>query len=106
MGKAFRSRGREVVCRNRATPRHRELPGWRHLTLEALEFRHMLSMTPVVTLGADASIDEGLQFQRAAEFVDTEGSSWTGTVDYGDGSDIEPLVSFRRLCKIFAAGRR
>jgi ribosomal protein S16 len=52
----------------------------------------MLSVAPLVALGSDAGIDEGSLFQQACSFTDDDGSAWTGTVDYGDGSAAEALT--------------
>jgi PKD domain-containing protein/WD40 repeat protein len=42
---------------------------------------------PVVTLGPDASLLEGVTLSRIASFTDDDAStSWTGTVNYGDGT--------------------
>jgi hypothetical protein len=42
---------------------------------------------PVVTLGADETLVEGQKLSRLAGFTDQDAStSWTATVDYGDGS--------------------
>jgi len=42
---------------------------------------------PIVTLGADATLSEGVALSRLASFTDLDAStSWTGTVNYGDGS--------------------
>jgi hypothetical protein len=48
---------------------------------------------PVVTLGPDANLDEGVALSRLASFTDEDAStSWTGTVNYGDGSASAPLL--------------
>ena len=42
---------------------------------------------PVVTLGPDQSLDEGVTLARLGSFSDEDAStSWSATVDYGDGS--------------------
>jgi hypothetical protein len=42
---------------------------------------------PVVTLGPDENLGEGVALSRLASFSDQDAStSWTATVDYGDGS--------------------
>jgi hypothetical protein len=42
---------------------------------------------PVVTLGADQALDEGVRLSRVASFSDQDAStSWTATVNYGDGA--------------------
>ena len=87
MGKAI---GRRRGDSGRAISSHHQRSGWRHPTIEALESRHMLSLAPVVTLPNDATIDDHLL--EAGSFTDVDGSAWSGTVDYGDGSAVEPLV--------------
>ncbi|HUG04982.1 MAG TPA: PKD domain-containing protein [Candidatus Limnocylindria bacterium] len=48
---------------------------------------------PVVTLGADENLDEGVALSRVASFADEDAStSWTATVDYGDGSGSAALA--------------
>lgn len=48
---------------------------------------------PVVTLGPDANLDEGVALSRVASFTDEDAStSWTATVNYGDGSASAPLA--------------
>ncbi len=48
---------------------------------------------PVVTLGPDANLNEGVALSRVASFTDQDAStSWTGTVNYGDGSATAPLA--------------
>src|SRR6266850_4852721 len=48
---------------------------------------------PVVTLGADQSLDEGVKLSRLASFSDQDAStSWTATVNYGDGSGSAALA--------------
>jgi hypothetical protein len=46
---------------------------------------------PVVHAGPDAAINEGATFAATGSFVSSPGHSWTATVDYGDGSGIQPL---------------
>jgi hypothetical protein len=48
---------------------------------------------PVVTLGADESLLEGQRLSRLASFSDPDAStSWSATVDYGDGSGSAALA--------------
>jgi len=48
---------------------------------------------PVVTLGADQSLNEGVALSRVASFSDEDAStSWTATVNYGDGSASSALT--------------
>jgi choice-of-anchor A domain-containing protein len=58
------------------------------------------SDTVVVTVGNVAptasatggSIDEGQTFSGTGSFVDPGADTWTATVDYGDGSGVQPLA--------------
>ncbi|MBM3944248.1 MAG: hypothetical protein FJ317_01995, partial [SAR202 cluster bacterium] len=43
------------------------------------------NVTPVVSVGADASIAEGGTFVRVGTFTDPGADTWSATVDYGDG---------------------
>ncbi|MBE3012136.1 hypothetical protein IL992_23480 [Microbispora sp. NEAU-D428] len=45
---------------------------------------------PVVTAGPDAEVSIGEQFGRWASFADDDSTSWTATVDYGDGTGPQP----------------
>ena len=47
---------------------------------------------PVVSAGSDAAIDEGGTFSQNGSFTDPDANSWTATVDYGDGSGVQPLT--------------
>ncbi|WP_279244293.1 PKD domain-containing protein [Candidatus Litorirhabdus singularis] len=49
------------------------------------------NLVPQVTVGDDATIDEGGTFSGSGSFTDTDDSAWTATVDYGDGSAVQPL---------------
>ncbi|MCJ7736592.1 MAG: PKD domain-containing protein, partial [Anaerolineae bacterium] len=44
-----------------------------------------------VNAGADATIDEGGTFESTGSFADPGADTWSATVDYGDGSGIQPL---------------
>ena len=50
------------------------------------------NVTPVVDAGPDATILEGGTFESAGSFTDPGEDSWNVTVDYGDGSGIQPLA--------------
>jgi hypothetical protein len=48
---------------------------------------------PVVMLGPDAALDEGVKLSRVASFSDQDAStSWSATVNYGDGSPTAALA--------------
>jgi hypothetical protein len=50
------------------------------------------NVAPVVDAGADAAIDEGSSFDQDGSFTDPGADNWTATVDYGDGSGVQPLT--------------
>jgi len=50
------------------------------------------NVAPVVSAGANATIDEGSTFTGTGSFTDPRADTWTATVDYGDGSGVQPLT--------------
>jgi len=46
---------------------------------------------PTVYAGADAAINEGAPLPGHGSFTDPGGDTWAATVDYGDGSGVQPL---------------
>ena len=50
------------------------------------------SATPVVHAGANATLTEGDTFAGQGSFTDLDSTSWTATVDYGDGSGARTLT--------------
>jgi PKD repeat protein len=46
---------------------------------------------PEVSAGRDATIPEGSSFAGSGSFSDPSSTTWTATVDYGDGSGPQPL---------------
>jgi N-acetylneuraminic acid mutarotase len=46
---------------------------------------------PTVAAGPDVTANEGSAFRATGGFTDGDSPSWTATVDYGDGSGIQPL---------------
>ena len=52
----------------------------------------VFDVPPAINAGINATIDQGTEFVRSGSFVDPNPDSWTGTVDYGDGSGVQPLV--------------
>ena len=50
------------------------------------------NVAPGVTVGADATIDEGDEFTRNGSFTDPGADTWTATVDYGDGGGAMALA--------------
>jgi len=47
---------------------------------------------PIVDAGPDASLSEGSVFAGSGSFTDTSSTSWTATVNYGDGTGPQPLA--------------
>ncbi len=48
---------------------------------------------PIVEVGEDATIDEGDTFVQNGSFTDPDvDDTWSATVDYGDGSGVQPLA--------------
>src|SRR2546427_723303 len=48
---------------------------------------------PLVDAGADRTVDEGSTFSSAGSFIDPDaGDTWTATVNYGDGTGLQPLI--------------
>ncbi|HMP40272.1 MAG TPA: glycosyl hydrolase 53 family protein [Roseiflexaceae bacterium] len=50
------------------------------------------NQAPVVSAGPPGAIDEGQTFSSTGSFVDAGINTWTATVDYGDGSGVQPLA--------------
>lgn len=51
------------------------------------------NLTPVISLGANGAIIEGDTFNQAGNFLDLDiDQTWSATVDYGDGTGVQPLV--------------
>lgn len=46
---------------------------------------------PTVDAGPNTQLNEGDLFSRSGSFSDPDGDSWTATVDYGDGTGVQPL---------------
>jgi hypothetical protein len=57
----------------------------------ALTVAYVVNAPPVVTAGGDATIAEGDRLARSGSFVDPDPNVWTVSVDYGDGSGLQPL---------------
>jgi len=49
------------------------------------------NVAPAVEAGDGAAIDEGSAFAGAGSFTDPGADIWSATVDYGDGSGVQPL---------------
>lgn len=47
---------------------------------------------PIVQAFSGAPIAEGKIYTTSSSFTDPDSTSWTGTVDYGDGSEVQPLT--------------
>jgi Tol biopolymer transport system component/PKD repeat protein len=52
----------------------------------------VLNIAPTVDAGAGATINEGDTFSGSGSFTDPGADIWTATVDYGDGSGVQPLT--------------
>ncbi len=52
----------------------------------------ILNVVPSVDAGAASTINEGEVYNSSGSFVDTADDTWTATVDYGDGSGVQPLT--------------
>jgi len=50
------------------------------------------NVAPVVSAGADNTINEGSTFTSGGSFTDPGADTWTATVDYGDGSGSQALT--------------
>jgi hypothetical protein len=50
------------------------------------------NVAPAVSAGASATLAENETFTRAGSFTDPGSTSWTATVDYGDGAGAQPLT--------------
>ena len=50
------------------------------------------NVVPAVDAGPDGVIDEGSVFVSTGSFSDPGADTWTATVDYGDGSGVQPLA--------------
>jgi len=53
---------------------------------------HVQNTAPTLSLPADQQLDEGSTLHATASFSDPDADTWTGTVDYGDGSPVQSLV--------------
>jgi len=51
------------------------------------------NVEPTVEAGDDDSVNEGSLFTRSATFTDPGTDTWTGIVDWGDGTLIEPITT-------------
>jgi hypothetical protein len=50
------------------------------------------NVPPTVTAGAPATLNEGDTFTGSGSFTDPGNDTWTATVDYGDGTGVQPLA--------------
>jgi PKD repeat protein len=53
---------------------------------------NVANVPPTVSAGGNATINEGSTFTRNGSFTDPGADTWTATVDYGDGSGVQPLT--------------
>ncbi len=61
-------------------------------TDSALQTVTVLNPTPAVMLDPASALNDGDTLTTSGAFADPVGSSWTATVDYGDGSGPQPLT--------------
>ncbi len=54
--------------------------------------RDLANLVPLVSLSPSASLNEGEVLGTSGSFTDADSSSWTATVDYGDGSGVQALA--------------
>jgi hypothetical protein len=52
----------------------------------------VFDVPPQISAGINATIDQGTDFVRSGSFTDPNPDSWTASVDYGDGSGVQPLA--------------
>jgi hypothetical protein len=52
----------------------------------------VFDVSPNVQAGVNTTIDRGTPFVRAGTFIDPNPDTWSATVDYGDGSGVQPLT--------------
>jgi hypothetical protein len=50
------------------------------------------NVPPMVNAGPDSTINEGSAFSSSGSFTDPGADTWTATVNYGDGSGVQPLA--------------
>jgi dipeptidyl aminopeptidase/acylaminoacyl peptidase len=53
---------------------------------------NITNVEPTVNAGADTTINEGNTFSSSGSFTDPGTDTWTATVNYGDGSGVQPLT--------------
>ncbi len=58
------------------------------------------NLAPVVTLGPNRSLLTGSEFVLDGKFVDDDSQGWIVTVDYGDGSGVQP-ISYNQVERTF-----
>ncbi|MCC5578861.1 DUF11 domain-containing protein [Microtetraspora sp. AC03309] len=52
----------------------------------------MPNAAPQVSAGPDAQVSVGEKLQRTVTFTDPDSTSWSATVDYGDGTGVRPVA--------------
>jgi hypothetical protein len=52
---------------------------------------HVNDVAPAVNVGGDVKAKKNGKLKRNVAFTDPGRDSWTATVDYGDGSGVQPL---------------
>jgi PKD repeat protein len=62
------------------------------LTSSAVITATIANVAPVVSAIPDAALSGGESYAASGSFTDPGADSWTATVDYGDGSGVQPLA--------------
>ncbi|MFC1966998.1 LamG-like jellyroll fold domain-containing protein, partial [Chloroflexota bacterium] len=62
------------------------------IEIQQLHDEYGLNIPPIVDAGPDAIIYEGDTFSGSGSFTDPDSDTWLATVDYSDGSGIQPLT--------------
>ncbi len=52
---------------------------------------NVTDVAPTVSAGGDTAVNDGVTFSRTGSFTDPDTETWTGAVDYGDGSGVQSL---------------
>ena len=52
----------------------------------------VLNVAPTVSVGDNVTLDEGSLFARSGTFTDPGADTWVATVDWGDGTPVEPIT--------------
>lgn len=61
-------------------------------------FKHVYADAPQISIPSWDNALEDVAYTPQCSFVDTDSTSWTGTVDYGDGGGTQPLTINGNTC--------